>query len=55
MSRRSRIRSNRGEHVGVDVGLGFIVFWIFCFLFSVGFLGVMVWAIIELVQWVTTK
>jgi hypothetical protein len=34
---------------------GIVMVWIAGIIFSLAFLGVIIWAIIQLVQWVTTK
>ncbi len=35
--------------------LVFLGIWVLTFLLSLGFVGVMIWAIVRLVIWVTTK
>jgi len=45
-------RFTRGEKA---VGGAFIAFWIFCVLLSIGFTAVVIWGIVQLVQWVTAQ
>lgn len=35
--------------------IGFGAWFIFCAVISLAFLGLMAWAVVELVQWVTSK
>lgn len=49
----------RRKDVGVKTGVGFFIAWVvmsvISILLSLAFLGVVIWAIVELVLWVTSK
>ena len=54
MIRRSRLNP-RTSNADALAGLGFMIFWVLAFILSLGFVGVVIWAIIKLVFWVTAQ
>jgi hypothetical protein len=51
----SNRRRNSGEGLLASFGIGFFLLWIVAFLASIGLTGVIIWAIIELVQHFTSN
>lgn len=40
---------------GVIGGIGFMFLWILSFVLSIGFIGVIIWAVISLVNYITSQ